>query len=51
MGEGHSIKLGVWEGAMSLPAGPGQCPGGVFLKNVLNMDLKKMFKKLKIDTF
>ena len=29
MYEGHSIKLEVWgEGAVSLPAGPGQRPGG-----------------------
>ena len=29
MDEGHSIKLEVWaEGAVSLPADPGQRPGG-----------------------
>ena len=52
MTEGQSIQLRVW-GAVSTPAGPGRCPGGGlnFLKNVLNIGLRKMFEKLTIDIF
>ena len=53
--KGYSIQLGVWGcyNPPPPPAGPGQCPGGGsnFLKNVLNIGLKKMFEKLKTDTF
>ena len=49
MTEGQSIQLR----AVSTPAGPGRCPGGGlnFLKNVLNIGLRKMFEKLTIDIF
>ena len=57
MAEDHSIQLGVWGCCEPLPppppAGAGQRPGGSlnFMKNFLNIGLKKMFEKLKIDTF
>ena len=55
MTEDHSIQLGVWGlggGAVSPLADVVQHPGGSqnFLK-FLNIGLKKMFEKLKIDTF
>ena len=54
MARDHSIQLGGLGGAtMTAPADAGQCPSGSFnfLKNILNIGLKKMFEKLKIDTF
>ena len=57
MVEGHSTQLGVWGGAVS-PSPPSPSPqqvrpgGGYnFLKIFLNIGLKRMFEKLKIDTF
>ena len=53
--EDHSIQLGVWEGGgtVSPPAGAMQHPGGSenFLKKFLNIGLKKIIEKLKIDAF
>ena len=53
---GKTNSMVRWGGlgvAVNPPAVPGQCPGNVqnFLKKVLNIGLKKMFEKLKIDTF
>ena len=47
MTEGHSVQLGIW-GSVP-PAAPGQCLGGgwSFLKLLLNIDLAKIFEKLK----
>ena len=55
MADDHSVQLAVWGwgGTMTPPAAAGQHPGGNqnFLKKFLNIGLKKMFEKLKIDTF
>ena len=53
---GKTNSMVRWGGlgvAVNPPAVPGQCPGNVqnFLKKVLNIGLKKIFEKLKIDTF
>ena len=55
MAEDHSVHLGVWGGGTCSepPSRAGQCPCGSwnFLKSFLNIGIKKMFEKLKIDAF